>query len=92
MLVVSIGLVIPQIVKQWDIKYLSMLVAALYAGSLVGAAIVGFSIDYLGRKVVWQSSLFVVTIFTMIAASSPSFADLAIFIGLQTVGAEGNSK
>lgn len=91
MLVVSIGLVIPQIVKQWDVRYPSMLIAALYAGSLVGAILCGFAIDYVGRKIVWQTSLFVVTIFTMVAAGSPNFAALAIFIGLQTIGAGGNS-
>src|SRR5690349_13209954 len=92
MLVVSIGLVIPQIVKQWDVKYPSMLVASLYAGSLVGAALCGFAIDYSGRRLVWQTSLFVVTIFTMVAASSPNFTALAILFGFQTVGAGGNSK
>lgn len=92
MLVVSIGLVIPQIVKQWNVKYPSMLVAALYTGSLIGAALCGFGIDYIGRKIVWQSSLFVVTIFTMLAASSPNFTALALFIGFQTIGAGGNSE
>ncbi|KAL6702384.1 hypothetical protein ACN47E_002350 [Coniothyrium glycines] len=90
MLVVSIGLVIPQIVKQWDVKYPSMLVASLYSGSLVGALLCGFLIDIVGRKVVWQVSLFVVTITTLIAAGSPNFTALAIFIGFQTVGAGGN--
>lgn len=92
MLVVSIGLVIPQILKQWEVKYPAMLVTALYAGSLVGAILCGFGIDYLGRKIVWQSSLFVVTIFTMLAAASPNFAALAIFIGFQTIGAGGNRE
>lgn len=77
---VSIGLVIPQIVKQWDVKYPSMLVAALFARSLVGAAVYGSAIDCLGRKLVWQTSLFVVTCFTMVAAASSDFVALAIFI------------
>jgi MFS family permease len=92
MLVVSVGLVIPQIMKQWNVQYPSMLIAALYAGSLVGAIVCGYAVDYVGRKIVWQVSLFIVTIFTMVAASSPNFAALAVFIGLQTVGAGGNSK
>ncbi|KAH7405625.1 sugar transporter [Phaeosphaeria sp. MPI-PUGE-AT-0046c] len=90
MLVVSVGLVIPQITKQWDVKYPSMLIASLYAGALVGALLCGFLLDTIGRKLVWQNSLFVVTIFTLIAASSPNFTALAIFIGLQCVGAGGN--
>ena len=92
MLAVSVGLVLPQIMKQWDVKYPSMLIAALYAGALVGAVVCGYAVDYVGRKIVWQISLFVVSIFTMIAASSPNFAALAVFIGFQTVGAGGNRK
>ncbi|OAL43411.1 sugar transporter [Pyrenochaeta sp. DS3sAY3a] len=90
MLVVSVGLVIPQIMKQWDVKYPSMLIASLYAGSLVGALLCGLLLDVIGRKLVWQTSLFAVTIFTLIAASSPNFTALALFIGFQCVGAGGN--
>ncbi|PLB53076.1 sugar transporter [Aspergillus steynii IBT 23096] len=90
MLAVSVGLVLPQITKQWDTKYPSMLTAALYSGSLVGALGCGHAADMIGRRLVWQISLFVVTIFTMIAAASPNFAALAAFIGLQMVGGGGN--
>lgn len=69
-----------------------MLIAALYAGSLVGAMVAGYAVDFVGRKIVWQISLFIVSIFTMVAASSPNFIALAIFISLQTIGAGGNSK
>lgn len=92
MLVVSVGLVIPQIVKQWDVTYPSMITAALYTGSLIGALSCGLAADLIGRKLIWQLSLFVVTIFTLVAAASPNFTALAIFIGLQTIGAGGNSK
>ena len=92
MLVISVGLVIPQITKQWNVEHPSMLIAALYAGSLVGAILCGYAVDYVGRKIVWQVSLFVVTIFTMVAASSPNFAALAVFIAFQTVGAGGNRQ
>lgn len=92
MLVVSVGRVLPQIMKQWDVKFPSMLIAALYAGSLVGALLCGFLLDIVGSRLVWQTSLFVVTVFTLIAASVPNITALAIFIGFQTVGAGGNSR
>ncbi|XHF99942.1 hypothetical protein AWENTII_003423 [Aspergillus wentii] len=90
MLAVSVGLVLPQVKKQWDVQYPSMITAALYAGSLVGAIICGLAADLVGRRLLWQISLFVVTVFTMIAAASPSFTALAVFIGLQSIGAGGN--
>ncbi|KAF3051138.1 hypothetical protein E8E11_009334 [Didymella keratinophila] len=76
--------------KQWDVRYPSLLIASPYTGSLIGALLCGTLLDKIGRKLVWQTSLFVVTIFTLIAAGSPNFTVLAIFIGLQCIGAGGN--
>jgi MFS family permease len=91
MLVVSIGVVMPQVTKQWDVERAGLITASLYTGSLIGAVLCGYFLDIVGRKLVWQGSLFVVTVFTLIAAGSPNFTALAIFIGLQTIGAGGNS-
>lgn len=90
MLPVAVGLVIPQITKEWDTQYPEMIIAALYAGSLVGALLCGAMVDVVGRKLVWQSSLLFVTVFAMVSAGSPSFAALCVFVGLQAVGAGGN--
>ncbi|KAF5013019.1 hypothetical protein FDECE_966 [Fusarium decemcellulare] len=90
MLPVAAGLVLPQVQKQWHIKYPPMIIAALYAGSLVGAVVCGFGVDIIGRRLVWQTSLMFVTIFTLVCAASPNFAALCVFIGLQGVGAGGN--
>lgn len=92
MLVVSVGLVMPQVTKEWDVRYPSMITAALYAGSLVGAILCGYAADVIGRRLIWQLSLLEVTIFTMVSAASPNFTALALFIGLQTIGAGGNSE
>ncbi|KAM0414683.1 hypothetical protein ACHAPT_013486, partial [Fusarium lateritium] len=67
-----------------------MIIAALYAGSLMGAVNCGFGVDIIGRKLVWQFTLLFVTIFTLISAGSPNFAALCVFIGLQGIGAGGN--
>ncbi|KAI0170360.1 sugar transporter [Pestalotiopsis sp. NC0098] len=90
MLPVAVGLVMPQITKEWDTQYPEMIIAALYAGSLVGALLCGAMVDVVGRKLVWQSSLLFVTVFAMVSAGSPSFAALCVFVGLQAVGAGGN--
>lgn len=92
MLVVSIGLVLPQVTKQWNVDKPGLIIVSLYTGSLIGAAGCGYLLDVIGRKLVWQTSLFLVTIFTLIAAGSPNFYALGVFIGLQTIGAGGNSR
>lgn len=90
MLAISVGLVLPQVMKEWSVQTPRMLVASLYAGLLAGALICGPAVDIIGRKLVWQGSLFVVTIFTMVAAGSPNFPALAVFIAFQAAGAGGN--
>lgn len=92
MLVISVGLVQPQIVKQWSVKYPEMIIAALYVGALLGAILCGFAVDIIGRRLVWQVSLMFVTIWTLVAAASPNFAALAVFVGLQSIGGGGNCE
>lgn len=90
MLAISLSLILPQIGKQWNVKHSEFAVAALYAGSLLGAILCGLSVDVIGRKLVWQVSILVVAVFTMIEAASPNFASLCVLIVLQTTGAGGN--
>lgn len=92
MLPVAVSLALPQVTKQWEIKYPELIILALYAGSLVGALICGLTVDFLGRKLVWQTSLLIVTIFTLVSASSPNFAALCVFVGFQGLAAGGNCK
>ena len=42
-------------------------------GLLVGAAVWGFSADVIGRKLAFNSSLFICTIFVLIAGGMPNF-------------------
>ncbi|KAJ3512678.1 hypothetical protein NM208_g15290 [Fusarium decemcellulare] len=83
MLPVAASLVLPQIVKEWNIKYPEMIIAALYAGSLTGALSCGILVDIIGRRLVWQTSLIMVTVFTLICAGSLNFPALCVFIALQ---------
>ncbi|KEF51730.1 uncharacterized protein A1O9_12067 [Exophiala aquamarina CBS 119918] len=90
MLLVSVGLVIPQVGKEFVSKSPSFAVMALYVGLLVGALSCGFLVDLIGRRLVWIMSLFLVSIFTMICAAAPNFAALCVFIVLQAIAGGGN--
>lgn len=88
----AVGLVLPQVMKQWNIVHPELIILALYAGSLVGALVCGFAVDFIGRKIVWQVSLLFVAIFTLVSAASPNFAALCVFVGLQGLAAGGNCQ
>ncbi|KXJ91655.1 putative sugar transporter [Microdochium bolleyi] len=79
-LLVSISLVGPQASYEFGPTYPTLLSAALYAGLLVGAITIGLAADNLGRRNVWLASIFLVSIFSLVAASSPTWAALNVFI------------
>ncbi|KAF4465711.1 sugar transporter [Fusarium albosuccineum] len=54
---------------------------------LTGALSCGILVDIIGRRLVWQTSLIMVTVFTLICAGSPNFPALCVFVALQAVGA-----
>jgi MFS family permease len=92
MLLVSISLITPQAAMEFGPKYATLLSASQYAGLLVGAIVLGGLADNLGRRLVWQTSIFAVSIVSMIAAASPSWAALNVFISLMGFFGGGNRK
>ncbi|KAH7126065.1 putative sugar transporter [Dactylonectria macrodidyma] len=90
MLLVSISLVTPQAAMEFGPKYPTLLSASNYAGLLFGAVVLGALADNIGRRLVWQASIFGISIFTMIAASSPNWAALNAFLCICGLFGGGN--
>jgi len=90
MLLVAVGLVLPQIAKEFVVKNADYIVIALYVGLLVGALLCGATVDIFGRRFIWLASLFLVSIWTMICAAAPNFTVLCVFTALQAVCGGGN--
>ena len=90
MILVSISLVTPQAAMEFGPRYATLLSVPLYAGLLVGAIVLGGLADNIGRRLVWQASIFGVSIMTMVAAASPNWASLNVFIALIGVFGGGN--
>lgn len=57
---------------------------------LVGAIFWGFSADIIGRRFAFNVSLFVSSVFTIVAGASPSWITLGLFVCLSAFGAGGN--
>lgn len=73
-------------------RYATLLSASSYADLLIGALFLGTLADNFGRRLVWQASIFGCSIMTAIAASSPNWAALNIFIALIGLFAGGNRE
>lgn len=57
---------------------------------LVGALFWGFSADVIGRRFAFNVSLFISSIFTIVAGAAPNWIVLGLFTCLSAFGAGGN--
>ncbi|KAH8896209.1 putative sugar transporter [Thozetella sp. PMI_491] len=90
MLLVSISLTGPQSSYEFGPKYATLLSASLYAGLLVGAAVLGLLADNFGRRMVWQMSIFLVSITAIVSAGAPNWAALNVFVAITGFFGGGN--
>jgi MFS family permease len=63
---------------------------ALYIGLLAGALFWGISADIIGRKWAFNSTLFIGSIFTLVAGAAPTYESWAFFNAMLAFGAGGN--
>lgn len=90
MLLVAISLLTPQAAMEFGPKYPTLLSASNYAGLFLGAIVLGGLADNVGRRLIWQLSIFGVSIVTMIVAASPNWTGLNWFLALLGFFAGGN--
>lgn len=63
---------------------------ASQVGLLVGAALWGFSADVIGRRLAFNSSLFICAVFTLIAGGMPNYISFSAMVAIYSAGAGGN--
>ncbi|KAM0331239.1 hypothetical protein ACHAQA_002908 [Verticillium albo-atrum] len=73
-----------------DGGYATGLTIASYAGLLIGALFWGFTADVIGRRIAFNTTLFLAAIATIVSGASPSWESLGFFIALIGFGAGGN--
>lgn len=63
---------------------------ALYAGLQMGAIFWGFSADIIGRRIAFNTTLFMASIATIVAGAGPNWIVFCVFVSLLGFGAGGN--
>lgn len=71
-------------------SYPNGLTIAAYVGMLVGALFWGLSADIMGRKIAFNVSLMICSVFAIVAGASPRWEVLGLFVCLSSFGAGGN--
>uniref|UniRef100_A0A093X7J4 Putative MFS-type transporter PB1E7.08c n=1 Tax=Talaromyces marneffei PM1 TaxID=1077442 RepID=A0A093X7J4_TALMA len=71
-------------------KYVAGISLASQIGLLVGAAFWGFSADVIGRKLAFNTSLFVCAAFVLIAGGMPNYISFSAMVAIYSAGAGGN--
>ncbi|KAL4911492.1 hypothetical protein BDW74DRAFT_164943 [Aspergillus multicolor] len=71
-------------------KQIAGVALASQIGLLVGAAVWGFSADVIGRKLAFNSSLFICATFVLIAAGMPNYISFCAMVAIYSAGAGGN--
>lgn len=76
--------------REFHPSFVRGMTVAAYCGLLLGALFFGFSADLIGRRLAFNSSLFMASVFAMIAGAAPNWYVLGLFICLACFGAGGN--
>jgi putative MFS transporter len=89
--VVIISYVIPNVIRQWSLEsaQAGLIGTAIFVGMLVGAWFWGTISDYVGRKLGFQLTVLVDSVFGFLSALSPSYVWLLVLRGITGFGVGG---
>ncbi len=89
--VIIIAFVIPAVIKQWSLStgQAGFIGTAIFLGMLIGAWFWGTITDYVGRKLGFELTVLVDSVFGLLSALSPSYIWLVLLRGLTGFGVGG---
>lgn len=87
---IATSLILAPVSTEFSAPRPPLLSLAQNIGLLVGAIFWGFGCDVFGRRLAFNSTLGVTSVFGLIAAGSPNFAAIGVFAFLWSVGVGGN--
>lgn len=79
-----------QAALEFNPGYPNGLTIAAYVGMLVGALFWGMTADIIGRKIAFNVSLLICSVFAIVAGASPNWEVLGLFVCLSAFGGGGN--
>lgn len=84
------SIIAAQAALEFNPSYPNGLTIAAYVGMLIGALFWGLTADIMGRKIAFNVSLLLCSVFAIVAGASPNWEVLGLFICLSSFGAGGN--
>ncbi|KAL3710994.1 hypothetical protein TMatcc_004791 [Talaromyces marneffei ATCC 18224] len=90
MLFVSISILAPTTAKEFGPAHSTLLSAPLYVGLLMGAIAYGALADKVGRRLIWQISIYGVSIVNIFSASATSWTAMNVWMALSGLFGGGN--
>lgn len=84
------SLILPAVILEFKPTHGPLLTLSQNVGLLLGAVFWGFGCDIFGRRIAFNFTLGITSVFGLVATSSPNFAAIAIFDALWSVGVGGN--
>lgn len=79
-----------QAALEFNPSYPNGLTIAAYVGMLTGALFWGLTADIMGRKIAFNVSLIICSVFAIVAGASPNWEVLGLFVCLSAFGGGGN--
>lgn len=92
MLFVSISILAPTTAKEFGPAHSTLLSAPLYVGLLMGAIAYGALADKVGRRLIWQISIYGVSIVNIFSASATSWTAMNVWMALSGLFGGGNRE
>lgn len=87
---IVVSLILNPIDAEFRPRQLPLLTLCQALGLLVGAMFWGFGCDIFGRRIAFNLTIAITSIFGLAAAGAPSFAAIGIFVTFWSVGVGGN--
>jgi hypothetical protein len=84
------SIIAAQAALEFNPSYPNGLTIAAYVGMLIGALFWGLTADIMGRKIAFNVSLVICSVFAIVAGASPNWPVLGLFVCLSAFGAGGN--
>jgi len=83
---------LPQVAVEFQPQHSAFLSLALIAGLVCGAAFWGLGSDLIGRRLAFNLTLLIASVFGIAAAAAPNFVTCAVLVSFVGFGVGGNRK